>query len=90
MVSRMTFAFYDLKATGTSPAFDQPVQLAAILTDDAFGMIERVNLRCQIAPHIIPSLRALAVTRVRPAQAAKLAVDDTQRPTQSGLRRAEW
>jgi hypothetical protein len=50
----MTFAFYDFETTGISPAFDQPLQFAAILTDDAFREIERVNLRCRIAPHIIP------------------------------------
>jgi len=64
----MTFAFYDLETTGLSPAFDQPLQFAAILTDNAFREIERVNLRCRIAPHIIPSPWALAVTGVRPAQ----------------------
>lgn len=64
----MAFAFYDLETTGTSPAFDQPLQFAAILTDGEFREIERVNLRCRIAPHIIPSPWALAVTGVRPAQ----------------------
>ncbi|MGI3213164.1 exonuclease domain-containing protein [Roseovarius tibetensis] len=64
----MTFAFYDLETTGISPAFDQPLQFAAILTDDDFREIERVNLRCRIAPHIIPSPWALVVTGVRPAQ----------------------
>lgn len=64
----MNFAFYDLETTGTSPAFDQPLQFAAILTDCEFRAIERVNLRCRIAPQIIPSPWALAVTGVRPAQ----------------------
>jgi exodeoxyribonuclease-1 len=64
----MKFAFYDLETTGTSPAFDQPLQFAAILTDGEFREIERVNLRCRITPHIIPSPWALAVTGVRPAQ----------------------
>ncbi|MDP2738215.1 MAG: exonuclease domain-containing protein [Pseudorhodobacter sp.] len=64
----MTFAFYDLETTGISPAFDQPLQFAALLTDDGFREIERVNLRCRIAPHIIPSPWALAVTGLRPAQ----------------------
>jgi exodeoxyribonuclease-1 len=64
----MKFAFYDLETTGTSTAFDQPLQFAAILTDGEFREIERVNLRCRIAPHIIPSPWALAVTGVRPAQ----------------------
>ena len=64
----MNFAFYDLETTGTSPAFDQPLQSAAILTDGEFREIERVDLRCRITPHIIPSPWALAVTGVRPAQ----------------------
>jgi exodeoxyribonuclease I len=64
----MHFAFYDLETTGISPAFDQPLQFAAILTDAEFREIERVNLRCRIAPHIIPSPWALAVTGIRPAQ----------------------
>jgi len=64
----MNFAFYDLETTGISPAFDQPLQFAAILTDGEFREIERVNLRCRIAPHIIPSPWALAVTGVRPVQ----------------------
>lgn len=64
----MGFVFYDLETTGISPAFDQPLQFAAIRTDDHFAEIERVNLRCRIAPHIIPSPQALIVTGVTPAQ----------------------
>ncbi len=37
------FVFYDFETTGTSPAFDQPVQFAAILTDDDFNETERVR-----------------------------------------------
>ncbi|WP_263289641.1 exonuclease domain-containing protein, partial [Tateyamaria pelophila] len=64
----MNFAFYDLETTGISPAFDHPLQFAAILTDAEFKEIERVNLRCRLAPHVIPSPQALAVTGLRPAQ----------------------
>lgn len=64
----MGFVFYDLETTGISPAFDQPLQFAAIRTDDSFVEIERVNLRCRIAPHIIPSPQALIVTGVTPEQ----------------------
>lgn len=64
----MNFAFYDLESTGISSAFDHPIQFAAILTDAEFKEIERVNLRCRLAPHIIPSPQALAVTGLRPAQ----------------------
>ncbi len=37
------FVFYDLETTGTSPAFDQPLQFAAILADDEFNQIERIG-----------------------------------------------
>lgn len=60
----MGFVFYDLETTGISPAYDQPLQFAAIRTDDSFSEIERINLRCRIAPHIIPSPQALVVTGV--------------------------
>lgn len=61
------FAFYDYETTGTSPTFDQPTQFAAILTDDNFNEIERVNLRCRRSAHILPAPWALAVTGVTPA-----------------------
>ncbi len=62
------FAIYDLETTGTSPAFDQPLQFAAILTDDNLNQVERVDIRCRPAPHILPAPWALAVTGVSPDQ----------------------
>ena len=64
----MAFAFYDFETRGTSPAFDQPLQFAAILTDNDFNEIERVNLRCRLAPHILPSPMAIAITGISPIQ----------------------
>jgi len=49
------FVFYDFETTGTSPAFDQPVQFAAILTDHEFNQVERVDIRCRLSPHILPA-----------------------------------
>ncbi|MBK0401213.1 exodeoxyribonuclease I [Limibaculum sp. M0105] len=60
------FAVYDLETSGISPAFDQPLQFAAILTDDELNPVERVNIRCRLAPHILPSPMALVVTGVTP------------------------
>lgn len=60
------FAFYDLETTGTNPAFDQPLQFAAILTDDDFNEIERIDIRCRLAGHILPAPWALAVTGISP------------------------
>ena len=64
----MDFVFYDLETTGLSPAFDQPLQFAAIYTDENFVEKDRVNIRCRLAPHILPSPQALVVTRVTPDQ----------------------
>ncbi|MDU8946374.1 exonuclease domain-containing protein [Ovoidimarina sediminis] len=60
----MPFAFYDLETTGRSAAFDHPLQFAAIHTDDDFNVLETVNLRCRLSPHVLPSPGALAVTGV--------------------------
>ncbi len=64
----MDFVFYDLETTGISPEFDQPLQFAAIWTDENFVERERINIRCRLAPHILPSPQALVVTRVSPDQ----------------------
>jgi exonuclease I len=57
------FAFYDFETTSTSAAFDQPIQFAAILTDDEFNQIERVDIRCRLSPHILPALWAEGVAQ---------------------------
>lgn len=64
----MDFVFYDLETTGISPEFDQPLQFAAIWTDENFVEKDRVNIRCRLAPHILPSPQALVVTRISPDQ----------------------
>ena len=63
-----TFVFYDFETTGTHTAFDQPLQFAAIATDENLNELERVDLRCQLAPHILPSPFAMHVTGVKPEQ----------------------
>ena len=60
------FAFYDLETSGTSPAFDQPLQFAGILTDNNLDEVERINIRCRLSPHILPAPWALTVTGVSP------------------------
>jgi len=63
------FVFYDFETTGISPAFDHPLQFAAIVTDEHLNELERVDIRCQAAPHILPSPIALHVTNIKPEQA---------------------
>jgi exodeoxyribonuclease-1 len=62
------FVFYDYETTGISPEYDQPLQFAAIITDFDFNEIERVDIRCQLSPHILPAPKALHVTGVNPNQ----------------------
>ena len=62
------FVFYDLETTGISPAYDQPLQFAAIRTDADLVEIERVEFKCRLAPHILPAPQALVVTGVTPIE----------------------
>lgn len=58
----MAFVFYDTETTGISTGFDQILQFAAIRTDDDLKEIDRIELRCRLHPHVVPSPGALAVT----------------------------
>src|SRR3954470_11377909 len=58
----MGFVFYDTETTGLNPAFDQIVQFAAIRADDQLNVIERLELKSRLMPHILPSPEALCVT----------------------------
>ena len=62
------YVFYDFETTGISPTFDQPLQFAAIITDDQLKELDRVDIRCQLAPHVLPSPYAIDVTGVTPEQ----------------------
>lgn len=70
----MTYIFYDTETTGLKPAFDQILQFAAIVTDDDFNVVDEMNLRCRLQPHVLPSPGAMLITRVGPKtiQAASL------------------
>ena len=60
------YVFYDFETTGISPTFDQALQFAAIITDDQLKALDRVDIRCQLAPHVLPSPYAMDVTGVTP------------------------
>ena len=63
------YVFYDFETTGISPAFDHPLQFAAIVTDEHLNEVDRVDIRCQAAPQVLPSPIALHVTNIKPEQA---------------------
>ena len=62
------YIFYDLETSGRSSRYDQLLQFAAIITDCNFNEVHRVNLRCKLAPHILPSPIALNITGIHPEQ----------------------
>ena len=63
----MPYVFYDTETTGTDTAFDQILQFAAIETDDDLNEIQRLNIRCRLLPHVVPSPGALRVNSITPA-----------------------
>ena len=74
----MPFAFYDLETSGTNPAYDQPLQFAAILTDDQLEQLDEFNIRCRLSPHLLPAPGALAVLAVTGMTPADLSDPDRQ------------
>ena len=58
----MSFVFYDTETTGLNKSFDQVLQFAAILTDDDLKELERVEMRCRLDPHTVPSAGAFRTT----------------------------
>ncbi len=66
----MGFIFYDTETTGLSRAFDQIVQFAAVATTDALEPIagRSMDLRCRRLPHVVPSPKALLLSRVSPTR----------------------
>ncbi|TVS00285.1 MAG: hypothetical protein EA406_01110 [Rhodospirillales bacterium] len=77
------FVFYDLEATGTSAAFDQVLQVAAIRTDANLDPIDRFEARCRRLPWVVPSPAALRVTGITPAM-----LEDSRLPGWYELARA--
>ena len=73
--SKLKFVFYDTETTGVNVEFDQIIQVLAILTDEDFSEIDRINIRCRRMPWIVPSLGAMLITGVGPIQ-----IDDPVSP----------
>jgi exodeoxyribonuclease I len=64
----MSLIFYDTETTGIDTRFDQILQFAAIKTDAELREIDRVEVRCRLLPHVVPSPGAMRVTRLRADQ----------------------
>jgi exodeoxyribonuclease-1 len=56
--------FFDTETTGTSTAFDQILQFAAVLTDDQLKELDRFEIRSRLLPYVVPSPGAMLVNRI--------------------------
>ncbi len=59
----MNYVFYDLETTGRNSAWDQIIQVAAILTDDKFNLIDKFEERCRLKKGLVPYPKALIVNK---------------------------
>lgn len=68
-IARMrTYLFYDLETTGLDPAFDQPLQFAAIRTDPALEELERYEWSIRLRRDVVPAPGAVLTHRLGPRE----------------------
>ncbi|MEC8100017.1 MAG: exonuclease domain-containing protein, partial [Pseudomonadota bacterium] len=60
----MNYVFYDLETTGRSSAWDQIIQVAAILTDQDLNIIEKYEEKCRLNQYCIPNPEAILVNKI--------------------------
>jgi exodeoxyribonuclease-1 len=60
------YVFKDTETTGADTRYDQILQFAAIMTDDALNELDVIDVRCRRLPHVLPNPVALAVTNIDP------------------------
>ena len=61
----MNYVFYDLETTGRSPAWDQIIQVAAIVTDEDLNIKEKFEEKCRLNFSCIPNPEAILVNKIR-------------------------
>ena len=60
----MNYIFYDLETTGRSSAWDQIIQVAAVLTDQNLNIKEKYEEKCRINSFCIPNPEAILVNKI--------------------------
>ena len=61
----MNYVIYDFETTGKEARYDQPIQFAAALVDEKFNVLETFNERCRLRDGVIPSPKALLITKAQ-------------------------
>jgi exodeoxyribonuclease I len=60
----VAFVLYDVETSGLNKRFDQILQFAAVRTDADLVDTHRFETRSRLMPHVVPSPKALRVTRM--------------------------
>ena len=60
----MNYVFYDLETTGRTAAWDQIIQVAAILTDENLEIIDKYEDKCKINSHVFQP-EAILVNKIK-------------------------
>jgi len=72
------YVFYDLETTGLDPCFSQIIQIGALLTDERLEVLDELNLRCRLLPHIVPDPAALLAIGTGPREIASAPLSHPQ------------
>lgn len=60
----MGYVFFDTETTGLSPAFDQILHFAAVHTDHELQVVDSLELRSRLQPHVVPHPAAMLTNRL--------------------------
>ena len=61
----MNYVFYDLETTGRSAAWDQIIQIAALVTDENLNITEKYEEKCKLKSSCIPNPEAILVNKIK-------------------------
>ncbi len=77
--NRSVLVFYDLETFGTDVAFDRISECAAVVTDDAFDLVEEpTELRCKPPLDYLPHPEACIVTGISPLTVEESGIDEPE------------
>ena len=63
----MNYIIYDFETSGRSSAWDQVIEVGAVLVNDEFQILaDPLNLRCSLKPGLVPEPYALIINKTTP------------------------
>lgn len=84
------FVFFDTETSGSDVRHDQVLQFAAVVTDANFNEVEAVDIRSKRLPYVLPTPKALEVTRISPADLERAEMTAFEFATDVHRRLSAW